>query len=199
MRVLKNSCLMILSFAFLFCWGCKVQSAESETAIWAPKRLLDPHGVHADWQPVPVPKGWDRDRLWNALCKHLKEQAASKLPGSNVELKHGYIKISFETRKYDLPVPQIKNGRKRMRPPKVGPEPHGFILSVGFEDGVGQLARPQELKGLPWTILLGPYIYLPELKLYLPVTVQYGSETDKRLLAELCAPTRWLKAVFAGG
>ncbi|MHC4192996.1 MAG: hypothetical protein ACYSP9_02330 [Planctomycetota bacterium] len=196
MRTFNPVSLTTLLAVLLASQICQAQSKAPERVKWPLEEIFSNGTKHPDWQPVPVPKGWNRNYLQKALCKHLKEQAASKFPGSNVELKHGYINISFKTHKYDLPAPQIENGRKSWRPPKVGPAPDGFILSVGFEDGVGQLVRPQKLKDLPWTILLAPDIYLPELKLHLPVTIQYGSETRRRPLAELCAPTRWLKSIF---
>ncbi|MCH7559698.1 MAG: hypothetical protein IIB56_19915 [Planctomycetes bacterium] len=159
---------------------------------------MSDRGTHLDWQPVPIPKGWDRECLWKALCKHLRKEAETKLLGSKVKLKDGYINISFKARKYDLPSPQINDGPwKRSPPPKMIPESDGLILSVRFEKAVDQIARPQLVNREHWTTFFGD-VYLPDIKLYLNVNVDYGHETDKRLLEELCVPNRWLRAIFAG-
>lgn len=183
---------------FILVQNCWAQSAKPKAAIWPPKSLLSDRGTHLDWQPVPIPKGWDRECLWKALCKHLRKEAETKLLGSKVKLKDGYINISFKARKYDLPLPQINDDPwKRSPPPKMIPESDGLILSVRFEKAVDQTVRPQLVNRERWTTFFGD-VYLPDIKLYLNVNVDYGRETDKRLLEELCAPNRWLRAIFAG-
>lgn len=192
----QNICLGLLLALLLLGQVCHAQAPEPKDAEWPPKELLTPQGNHPDWQSVPVPQGWDRRRLDRALREHLKELAATTLPGSKVEQDPDRIRILCKTRMHDTLRRSSKGYNSPLVPRReLGPESDGLILDVWLTEHMGQLERPALLDRPPWKAFCGQ-LYLPDIKLYLNVNVDYGSQTDIQLLAQLCAPTRWLKAIF---
>jgi len=173
-----------------------VKRREIHAAIW-PKKFARMGGNHPDFQPVSVPEGWDYLRLLQALYKHLETQCKAKLPDCRATLKDEVIKLSFNTREYNIirPGNAKRTGMQRNNDRGIGPEPDGLILTVHFSKTAGQFDRPYIIDRSPWTGFISQ-VYLPDIKLYLNVDIQYGTGINEKLLTDLCAPNSWLKTIF---
>lgn len=173
-----------------------VKRREIHAAIW-PKKFARLGGKHPDFQPVPVPEGWDYLRLLQALYKHLEIQCKAKFPDYRATLKDEVIELSFNTRDYNIirPGNAKRTGMRRNNDRGIGPEPDGLILTVHFSKIAGQFDRPHIVDRSPWTGFISQ-VYLPDIKLYLNVDIQYGTGINEKLLTDLCAPTSWLKTIF---
>lgn len=174
-----------------------VKRREVHAAIW-PKKFARMGGKHPDFQPVSVPEDWDYLRLLQALYKHLETQGKTKLPGSRVNLKDDVIQLYFKTRQYNIirPGNAKRTGMQHNNDRGIGPEPDGLILTVHLSKTAGQFDRPHIIDRSPWTGFISQ-VYLPDIKLYLNVDIQYGTRINKKLLTDMCAPTCWLKAIFS--
>ncbi len=174
-----------------------VKRKEAHAAIW-PQRFARMGGKHPGFQPVPVPKGWNQTRLLEALYKYLKAQGEAKLPGCRATLKNDVIELSSNTCNYNVirPGNAKRTGMQRNNDRGIGPEPDGLILTVHLSNATDQFDRPHIIDRSPWTGFVSQ-VYMPDIKLYLKMDIQYGTRLDKQLLTDLCAPTRWLKAIFA--
>ncbi len=173
-----------------------VKRREIHAAIW-PKKFARMGGKHPDFQPVPVPEGWDYLRLLQALYKHLETRCKAKHHDCRANLKDEVIKLSFNTRDYNIirPGNAKRTGMQRGNDRGIGPEPDGLILTVRFSKTAGQFNRPYIIDRSPWTGFISQ-VYLPDIKLYLNVDIQYGTGINEKLLTDLCAPTSWLKTIF---
>ncbi len=173
-----------------------VKRREIHASIW-PKKFARMGGKHPGFQPVPVPEGWSQTRLLETLYKYLKAQGETKLPGCIVDLKDGIIQLSHNTRDYNIirPGNAKRTGMQRGNDRGIGPEPDGLILTVHLSDAAGQFDRPHIIDRSPWTGFISQ-VYLPDIKLYLNVDIQYGTGINEKLLTDLCAPTSWLKTIF---
>jgi hypothetical protein len=160
-----------------------------------PEQLLD--WPEENWVPVPVPGGWDRRRLLAALAEHLQSEAERLLPGCDVQVEPEMVTVAWHSHDYAVWVPSSKaDGAPRERRTETGPLPDGLIVTVRLSDRIEQLVRPQPLDHGLWRVYAG-HVRVPGPDLYLMVNVAYGPETDRAVLRELCAPTRWLKAIAA--
>jgi ankyrin repeat protein/beta-lactamase regulating signal transducer with metallopeptidase domain len=150
----------------------------------------------SDWRAVSLPAGWDKERLWNALCEHLKNEGLRLVPDARFEIGDGAITLLYKTAEQEVNRPSGKRHDAPMvRRRETGPLEDGLMITIRFEDGVGQARRPQTINQPPWQTFLGE-VYLPDSNIHVTVNISYGVKTDPSLIGQLCKPTRWLQAIL---